>query len=149
MSNGIAEILDNNSNDTLINGIEQLEVSMADSIQTMELSEMNAIEGLEINIPEVQTLSTDLGGRGLPGVGLNYNWDGTKLGVKRESETAYHYSDLKGDPGTTNYNVLINKPMINGTSLNGNVSLDDLGVQPEGEYPEEELSNIEIEDLLK
>lgn len=36
------------------------------------------------------------------GVGLQYDWEGTQLGVKREDEQEYIYSDLKGakgDPG--------------------------------------------------
>ena len=33
------------------------------------------------------------------GMGLNYNWIGTSLGIKREDETSYNYTDLKGDKG--------------------------------------------------
>lgn len=33
------------------------------------------------------------------GMGLVYNWDGTKLGIKREDESSYSYVDLKGDKG--------------------------------------------------
>jgi len=33
------------------------------------------------------------------GVGLNYDWEGTSLGVKREDESEYSYTDLKGDTG--------------------------------------------------
>ena len=39
---------------------------------------------------------------GLPGkdgVGLNYKWDNTKLGIKREDETSFDYMDLKGPQG--------------------------------------------------
>ena len=32
-------------------------------------------------------------------VGLEYTWDGTKLGVKREDETTYSYVDLQGIQG--------------------------------------------------
>lgn len=31
------------------------------------------------------------------GYGLDYNWSGTSLGVKREDESQYEYTDLKGD----------------------------------------------------
>ena len=41
--------------------------------------------------------------------------------------------DTKGN-GTTDYNSLINRPQINGITLNGNQSLADLGIQPKGEY---------------
>lgn len=33
------------------------------------------------------------------GADFNYNWDGTKLGVKNSKETEYEYVDLKGDKG--------------------------------------------------
>lgn len=33
------------------------------------------------------------------GADFNYNWDGTKLGVKNSKETEYQYTDLKGDKG--------------------------------------------------
>lgn len=39
------------------------------------------------------------GPQGPEGVGLNYNWNGTQLGVKREDETNYQYSDLQGPKG--------------------------------------------------
>ncbi len=39
------------------------------------------------------------GAPGKDGAGLNFIWDGTKLGVKREDETTYTYVDLKGLPG--------------------------------------------------
>ena len=36
--------------------------------------------------------------------------------------------------GTTNYSALTGKPRINSVELNGNKSLDDLGIQAKGEY---------------
>lgn len=36
---------------------------------------------------------------GIDGIGLNFNWNGTSLGVKREDEENYHYTNLKGDTG--------------------------------------------------
>ena len=35
----------------------------------------------------------------LDGVGLNYNWSGTSLGIKRKDESNYQYVDLKGEKG--------------------------------------------------
>ena len=40
----------------------------------------------------------------------------------------------KGDPGTTQYNDLNGKPTLNGYTLNGAVTLNDIGAQPAGEY---------------
>lgn len=39
-----------------------------------------------------------------------------------------------GGGGTSNYNALTNKPKINNVELNGNKSLNDLGIQPVGNY---------------
>lgn len=53
------------------------------------------------------------GQQGIDGVGLDYNWQGTSLGVKKENESEYEYVNLKGekgDTGTNDYNDLINKP---------------------------------------
>lgn len=39
-----------------------------------------------------------------------------------------------GESGTTNYNDLSNKPKINNIELTGNKTLDNLGIQPKGNY---------------
>lgn len=39
-----------------------------------------------------------------------------------------------GGGGTTDYNKLRNKPSVNGIELEGNKTLEDLGIQPTGEY---------------
>lgn len=58
--------------------------------------------------------------------------------------------DLRdGRPGgTDDYNMLRNKPSIEQKTLVGNKTLSDLGIQPEGPYPNEALSNGDIEDIL-
>lgn len=38
---------------------------------------------------------------GSNGIGLNYNWSGTSLGIKRENEQEYNYVNLKGETGAT------------------------------------------------
>ena len=38
---------------------------------------------------------------GADGVGLQYDWSGTQLGIKREDESTYDYTDLEGDKGDT------------------------------------------------
>lgn len=40
-------------------------------------------------------------GMGARGYSLQYNWQGTSLGVKREDEISYQYTDLKGEDGRT------------------------------------------------
>lgn len=37
--------------------------------------------------------------QGSDGVGLEYVWDGSRLGIKRTTETSYTYQNLKGDAG--------------------------------------------------
>lgn len=51
--------------------------------------------------------------------------------------------------GTKDYNLLINKPSINNITLTGNLSLEDLNIQEEGDYPEETISNSEIEEIFE
>ena len=46
------------------------------------------------------------------------------------------------------YDSLNNKPQINDVELTGNISLDDLGVQPEGDYPDDALTNNDIDNLI-
>lgn len=48
------------------------------------------------------------------GMGLNYNWSGTYLGIKREDETNYQYVDLKGEkgePGAIKMNIVNELPL--------------------------------------
>ena len=40
------------------------------------------------------------GDKGDTGVGLNYNWRGTELGIKREDESEYQYVNLKCESGS-------------------------------------------------
>lgn len=48
-----------------------------------------------------------------------------------------------GSGGADNYNLLKNLPMIEGKTLKGNLSLEDIGAQPAGNYlTSEELMEI-------
>ena len=48
-----------------------------------------------------------------------------------------------GSGGTSNYNALTNKPKINNVELKGNKSLNDLGIQPSGNYAlESEIPDV-------
>lgn len=46
--------------------------------------------------------------------------------------------NLKGQAGTTVYSELTDKPKINGVELSGEKTLEDLGIQPSGDYLTEE-----------
>lgn len=64
------------------------------------------------------------------------------LTITTNSETiSYDGSEEKsititgtGGGGTSNYELLTNKPSINNTTLSGNKTLSDLGIQPAGDY---------------
>ena len=58
--------------------------------------------------------------------GNNITIDNTENGIRINS--------TGGSGGTSNYNDLSNKPKINNVELNGNKSLNDLGIQPKGNY---------------
>ena len=57
------------------------------------------------DVPIAESTGAAIEGQpGNDGVGLNFNWQGTKLGIKREDEETFKYTDLqgpKGDPGAT------------------------------------------------
>ena len=59
---------------------------------------------------------------------------GTNITLDQEGNILTINSTGGGSGGTSNYNVLTNKPKINNVELNGNKSLNDLGIQPAGNY---------------
>lgn len=60
--------------------------------------------------------------------GNNITIDNTETGIRINSTN---------DVGTTDYTDLENKPKINNVELSGNKSLNDLGIQPKGNYIED------------
>lgn len=60
--------------------------------------------------------------------GNNITIDNTETGIRINSTN---------DGGTTDYTDLENKPKINNVELSGNKSLNDLGIQPKGNYIED------------
>lgn len=75
--------------------------------------------------------------------------NGTEYESLPQSRLEYLLLELKGvieaggggGGGTTNYNLLTNLPQINGVTLKGDKSFDDLGMQP--------LTNEQMNELLK
>lgn len=47
------------------------------------------------------------------------------------------------------YRELDNKPKINDVELIGNKTLEELDIQPKGDYLAETLTNLEIEEIFK
>ena len=48
-----------------------------------------------------QGIQGEQGSAGADGKSLEFNWDGTRLGVRKEGETDYSYVDLKGQDGSS------------------------------------------------
>lgn len=63
---------------------------------------------------------------------------GDNITLDQEGNVLIINSTGGGGGGTSNYNALTNKPKINNVELNGNKSLNDLGIQPAGNYLTEE-----------
>ena len=75
--------------DNLINEVENLDLdaTKSDDIATITIKKKDGtIKTVEIR-------------DGIDGIGLNYNWVSTSLGIKREDEQEYQYVNLKGDKG--------------------------------------------------
>lgn len=85
-----------------VNGIEitfgKMVPTILDKINTTERSRVLDIPNAKSQSPEPGRPGED-GKDGVDGVGLEYKWDNTKLGIKREDESAYNYVNLKGDKG--------------------------------------------------
>lgn len=75
-------------------------------------------ESKEIDLPNLQ---------GKDGISLDFNWDGTKLGIKKSSETSYTYVDLKGSQGTQGLKgVGIKEISLLGNNLNIKLDTDEV-----------------------
>lgn len=46
------------------------------------------------------------------------------------------------------YSELSNKPKINDVTLNGNKTLNELNIQPKGNYADSRITNMEIENIF-
>lgn len=81
--------------------------------------------------------------------GNQTNLNSNNLHISAETTNISDYvSGSGGGGGTTNYNILSNKPQINNIELIGNKSLDDLNIQIKGDYETEPITNTELENLL-
>lgn len=80
---------------------------------------IDGIDGKDAKINGVNTLSIEAG---------------TNITLDQEGSTLTINSTGGGGGGTSNYNVLTNKPKINNVELNGNKTSSDLGIQPAGNY---------------
>lgn len=53
-----------------------------------------------------------------------------------------------GGGGTADYDQLYNKPIINNRMLQGSMTLEYLGIQPAGNYPNSPLTDEDLEILI-
>lgn len=91
-------------------------------------------------IEQKQALTTSASGEpGVDGVGIEYTWNGTQLGVKREDETTYQYVNLagpqgpKGDKGDQGIQGVQGIQGLNGKSLEFHWNGTQLGIRVEGQ----------------
>lgn len=67
---------------------------------------------------------------------------GTNISIDQQGSTLT-INSTGGSGGTSNYNELTNKPSINNTTLSGNKTSSDLGLQPAGNYAlESEIPDV-------
>ena len=108
-------------------------------------------DGTEKNVEIYDGLKGDTGANGLDakinGVNTLTIEAGTNITLDQEGNTLTINSTGGGSGGTSNYNALTNKPKINNVELNGNKSLNDLGIQPAGNYALESEMPTKTSDL--
>ena len=81
--------------------------SMLPTFGTIQKTIIEKVQSIGSNEPLVEGIKGEqgeqgeAGEQGPQGYSLQYNWDGTKLGVKREDESSFAYKDLQGQKGET------------------------------------------------
>ena len=55
---------------------------------------------------------------------------------------------VKDPSSSSDYNDLKNKPSINGVTLSGDLTLEELGIQPAGDYASEPLTPADVDELI-
>ena len=88
---------------TALSQVDNLDIdaSKSGTISTVTITKKNG------TTKSVQILDGD---KGETGIGLQYNWNNTSLGVKREDEVNYQYTNLKGDTGNSGVAMSTTQP---------------------------------------
>lgn len=94
------QMLQNGLNDIneAIDNAERLDINVSKTGTVATVSITRQDETTE-SVPILDGIDGEDGKDGSDGVGLDYNWQGTSLGIKREDEQGYEYVNLKGDTG--------------------------------------------------
>lgn len=79
---------------------------------------------------------------------MSYDFD-TQSVLNGNYHTLTLATPIVRDGGTFDYDELTNKPTINGVEINGELSLEELGIQPAGNYPNSPLTDEDLEELLR
>ena len=113
-------------------GLNELAIAVqgAENID-IDASKSGNVATITITNQEGTTKEVEItdGSDGIDGVGLDYNWSGTSLGIKKENEQEYQYVNLKGDTGNTGANGQDGKDGKDGKDgVNGTNGTD--GVSP-------------------
>lgn len=93
-----------------------IDVNKEDNVATITLTDK------EGQTKEVEILDGENGENGQDGIGLEYDWDGTLLGIKKQNEQNYKYVDLKGDKGDTGSTGPRGEPGIQGIPGNDGIT---------------------------
>ena len=94
LQDGLEEV---NSKLPLINqALEDVNVAITETNNlNLDVNKVGKVATIEITKKDGTKKTTTLE----DGMGLEYNWEGTSLGVKREDEQQYEYTNLKGEKG--------------------------------------------------
>ena len=74
-----------------------------------EKGQDGAIKFEELTEEEIAVLKGEKGEPGATGKSLEFNWDGTKLGVRQEGETEYQYTELGADIDISQITAITNE----------------------------------------
>lgn len=99
-SHGANKVLVENNDLSLIPILEKLS-QLTGTVIDEETRKSNELQRIALYNQIKQMLENGelKGEKGDTGIGLNYRWQGTYLGIKREDETEFVYVDLKGEKG--------------------------------------------------
>lgn len=129
-----------------LNQIDNLDID-AEKIDNITTVTIGKKDGTEKSVEIYDGLKGDSGEDAkINGVNTLTIEAGTNITLDQEGNILT-INSTGGSGGTSNYNALTNKPKINNVELVGNKSLNDLGIQPKGNYALESEIPTKTSDL--
>ena len=126
-------------------GLSGIDITFGKDVLSFSSSTSSGSTGL-IDIPSTSDIPEPTPGKpgkdgkdGKDGISLEYNWDNTKLGIKKENESSYSYVDLKGDKGDKGRDGVDGRHGLDGKDGKDGIGLDyswigtRLGIKKENE----------------